>query len=100
MFANLGIRADDSKELRLKKNLLAASSLLIGFLALFLGIMYLSLGRPLGAVIPASYTVLSIFSVTLFALTARYRLSIFCIWSRKNRRNCGTTCCPLRLLRR
>jgi guanylate cyclase len=74
MFAALGVRADDSKELRLKKNLLVASSLSIGFLALLWGILYLFLGMPLVASIPTSYTVLSFFSVTLFALTARYRL--------------------------
>jgi hypothetical protein len=36
MIAALGVRADDSKELHLKKNLLRASSLLIGLLALVL----------------------------------------------------------------
>lgn len=34
MFATLGVRADDPEELRLKKNLLVASGLLTGILAL------------------------------------------------------------------
>jgi guanylate cyclase len=74
IFATLGVRADDPEELRLKKNLLVASSLLIGILALLWGILYLFLERPTAASIPISYTVLSFISVTLFALTARYRL--------------------------
>ncbi|UCF98560.1 MAG: adenylate/guanylate cyclase domain-containing protein [Spirochaetaceae bacterium] len=73
-FAALGVRADDPEELRLKKNLLVASSVLIGFLALLWGILYVFLGRPLAGSIPISYTVLSSVSVTLFALTAKYRL--------------------------
>jgi adenylate cyclase len=74
LFATLGVRADDSEELRLKKNLLVASSLLMGFLALLWGILYLSLGRPFAASIPICYAVLSAISVTLFAATGRYRL--------------------------
>jgi guanylate cyclase len=74
IFATLGVRADNPEELRLKKNLLVASSLLIGILALLWGILYLFLERPTAASIPISYTVLSFISVTLFALTARYRL--------------------------
>jgi adenylate cyclase len=74
MFAGLGVRADDLEDLRLKKNLLVASSILIGVLALLWGILYLSFGKPLAASIPISYTILSSISVTLFALTAKYRL--------------------------
>ncbi len=40
MFATLGVRADDPEKLRLKKNLLVASSLSIGILALFWGILH------------------------------------------------------------
>jgi guanylate cyclase len=74
MLTSLGVRAADPEDLRLKKNLLVASSILIGVLALFWGVLYLSFGKPLAAGIPISYTVLSFISVTLFALTAKYRL--------------------------
>jgi hypothetical protein len=52
MLSNLGVSPDDPEDLRLKKNLLVASSLLIGILALLWGVLYLSFGKPPAASIP------------------------------------------------
>jgi hypothetical protein len=54
MLSNLGVSTDDPDDLRLKKNLLVASSLLIGILALLRSVLYLSFGKPPGYLHAAS----------------------------------------------
>jgi hypothetical protein len=54
------------------KALLVAIAVLVSVLAVFWGSLYVAFGEPLGGAIPLSYTVLSLGSVVLFAITRRY----------------------------
>lgn len=68
----LGADSSDSEDVRLRKALLVGVALLISILALFWGLLYIAFGEPLGGAIPLTYTVLSLGSVVLFAVTRRY----------------------------
>ena len=62
----------DSDDVRLRKALLVAIALLIATLAIFWGVLYVAFGEPLGGAIPLTYTVISLGSVVVFAITRRF----------------------------
>jgi class 3 adenylate cyclase len=62
----------DSDDVRLRKALLVGVALLIATLATFWGLLYVAFGEPLGGAIPLTYTVISLGSIVLFALTRRF----------------------------
>lgn len=47
-------------------------TLLVSVLAIFWGLVYIAFGEPLGGAIPLTYTVLSLASLVVFAVTRRY----------------------------
>ncbi|MFO7603544.1 MAG: GGDEF domain-containing protein [Gammaproteobacteria bacterium] len=71
-FCNLGAKADDPDQLRLSKAILVLTSLIIAFLAIFWGTLYIFLGYPLSGAIPLSYAVISFFSMIFFFVTRRF----------------------------
>jgi guanylate cyclase len=73
-FGSIGVAPTDDEDERLQKNLLVASSAMIGVAAVLWGFLYLALGRVTSAVIPLSYFVLSALSILLFGHLRRYRL--------------------------
>ncbi|HEY8808141.1 MAG TPA: adenylate/guanylate cyclase domain-containing protein, partial [Candidatus Limnocylindria bacterium] len=62
----------DSDEARLRKAILVGIALLIATLAAFWGLLYVAFGEALGGAIPLTYTVISLGSVVMFAITRRY----------------------------
>ena len=68
----IGADPADSEEMRLRKALLLTAALLLSSLAIFWGLVYIAFGEPLGGAIPLTYTVLSLASIVVFALTRRY----------------------------
>ncbi|HEY8759038.1 MAG TPA: adenylate/guanylate cyclase domain-containing protein [Candidatus Limnocylindria bacterium] len=62
----------DSDDVRLRKALLVAIALLVAALAVFWGVLYVAFGEPLGGAIPLTYTVISLGSVVVFAITRRF----------------------------
>ena len=70
----IGIDRDDSEAVRLQKNLLVLSAAMMGSCALVWGGIYLLFGEYLAAAIPLSYTLLTTFSIAVFAWTKRFQL--------------------------
>ena len=62
----------DTEDVRLRKALLVAIALLVAVLAVFWGLTYVAFGEPLGGAIPLGYTVISLGSIVMFAITRRY----------------------------
>ena len=62
----------DSDDICLRKSLLVAIALLVATLAIFWGVLYVAFGEPLGGAIPLTYTVISLGSVVVFAITRRF----------------------------
>jgi len=62
----------DSDDVRLRKALLVAIALLVATLAIVWGVLYVAFGEPLGGAIPLTYTVISLGSVVVFAITRRF----------------------------
>ncbi len=75
--ACIGIKPNDSQEVRLEKNLLVTSALMMSTAGIFWGLLYLSFGENLAGVIPLTYSALSYLSLIYFALTRRYGLFRF-----------------------
>lgn len=69
----IGAAPEDDENLRLKKVLLVASSVMLSVAALLWGTMYLALGRPISAAIPLGYSALSAVSIWLFARDRGFR---------------------------
>ena len=77
LISRIGADSRDSDELRLQKALMATGSFMISLAGILWGVMYFALGQPLAGIIPLSYTVLSLLSIGLFALTRRFQLFRF-----------------------
>jgi adenylate cyclase len=74
--ARIGANPADSEDVRLRKSLLVTGSLMFMAAGALWGVMYVAFGEWLAGSIPISYSVISMVSVLVFALTRRYRL--FC----------------------
>jgi len=70
----LGMRHDDSDDVRVRKRYLLLMALLILPAGIVWGAVYWVFDEPLAALVPWGYVVLSIVSIILFALTANYSL--------------------------
>jgi adenylate cyclase len=68
----IGHDPTDNDDVRLRKALLVAIALLIAVLAALWGVTYVLFGEPLAGAIPLTYTVISLGSIVLFAITRRY----------------------------
>ena len=71
--ARIGADPTDGDEVRLQKALLVSGSFMFILAGALWGIAYTAFGEPLAGSIPLSYTVVSLLSVAIFALTRRYR---------------------------
>ncbi|MGD2048641.1 MAG: adenylate/guanylate cyclase domain-containing protein [Chloroflexota bacterium] len=65
---------DDSEELRLKKSLLVASSLLIMLAGVIWGMLYLFFDEPIAGMIPLAYSLLSLISLAIFTWRGNYKV--------------------------
>jgi class 3 adenylate cyclase len=77
LFSAVGAASSESDDQRLRRVLLVASVLLISFLAIFWGLLYIAYDEPLSAAIPLAYTLLSFATIVLLTLTRRYDLFRF-----------------------
>ncbi len=75
--ARIGADPADGDDLRLQKVLLVGGSFMFIAAGALWGVAYIALGESLAGMIPLSYAIVSALSVTLFALTRRYRLFRF-----------------------
>jgi len=72
-FSELGGSAGDDHEIRSQKSLLVAGSFMFIAAGALWGIAYLALKEPVAAMIPLSYSLVSLLSFLLFVLAHRYR---------------------------
>ena len=77
LIQQIGIEAEDSDELRLQKNILLFSSLMIASAAILWGVIYYAYGHTVAASIPLTYSALSFLSIFIFALGRHYQLFRF-----------------------
>lgn len=71
-FISLGIKESDSEEVRIRKSSLTISTLLFAIAGLLWGLMYFMYDLILPGSIPFIYGLLSIASLTFYAITKRY----------------------------
>ena len=71
-FCNLGAKTDDTDQQRLTKAILTLTALIIAFLAIFWGALYIYVGYPLSGAIPLSYSVISFVSIIFFFITKHF----------------------------
>jgi class 3 adenylate cyclase len=72
LFFPVGATPSESEDQRLRRVLLIGFALLISFLAIFWGLLYIAYDEPLSGAIPLAYTVLSLTSIVVLTLTRRY----------------------------
>jgi class 3 adenylate cyclase len=72
LFGAIGAAPFETDQERLRRALLVGLALLISFLALLWGLLYVAFGEPLAGAIPLTYTFLSMTSIVLLTLTRRY----------------------------
>jgi adenylate cyclase len=75
--AAIGTLPTDTQDQRLGKAVLVFLTSLISIAAIFWGVMYFALGFPLSGAIPLGYSVISLTSLLIFALTKRYNFFRF-----------------------
>jgi len=75
-WAELGVAADDSDDLRLKKAVMTLVSSSIALLAIFWGSLYIYSGYPISGAIPLTYSFISFSSTLHFFRTKRF--DFFC----------------------
>lgn len=73
----IGIKAEDSDELRLQKTILFLSSLMMASFGIVWGIIYWIYGQTVAALIPIAYSTLSFLSIFVFIYSRRYQLFRF-----------------------
>ncbi len=69
-----GILEGDSEDVRLQKNMLVHSSLMMAVVAVLWGLVYIHFDEPLAGAIPLGYAVASFISLFLFGKLRRYHL--------------------------
>jgi guanylate cyclase len=74
---SIGVKADDSNETRLEKNLLVTSALMMSTAGIIWGLIYWYFDETVAAVIPISYGFLSYLSAITFSINRRYRFFRF-----------------------
>lgn len=77
LFGAIGAAPSETEDERLRRALLVGFALLISFLAILWGLLYIAFGEPLGGAIPLAYTLLSLASIVVLTLTRRYDLFRF-----------------------
>src|SRR5688500_11265821 len=77
LFSGVGAAPSETEDQRLRRVLLIGFALLISFLAIFWGLLYVAYDEPLSGAIPLAYTVLSLTSIVVLTLTRRYDLFRF-----------------------
>ena len=73
----LGSAVDDNEQNRFQKAILTLTALIIAFLAIFWGSLYVYIGYPLSGAIPLSYAVISFISIKFFFITKRFEFFRF-----------------------
>ena len=73
----IGILPDDGEAVRLQKNLLVLSTVMMAAAGILWGGIYLYYDAPISAAIPLGYTVASFVSILVFAKVRRYQLFRF-----------------------
>ena len=73
----IGAHPGESDDERIRRALFVALALLISALSTFWGLLYIAFGEPLGGAIPLTYTVLSLLSIVVLAVSSRYELFRF-----------------------
>lgn len=71
-WTHLGVAAEDSQDLRLKKSVMTLVSTSIAVLAIFWGSLYLYSGYPVSGAIPLGYAAVSFTSILHFFKTKRF----------------------------
>ncbi len=71
---DIGTDSTDTEELRLQKQMLVTTTVLISFAAVIWAVIYYLLDERLAALIPGSYAVLSSINLAAFAVTKRFHL--------------------------
>lgn len=71
-FCNLGAAADDTDQERLTKAILTLTSLIIAFLAIFWGSLYVFIGYPTSGAIPLAYAAISFVTIIFFFITKQF----------------------------
>jgi diguanylate cyclase (GGDEF)-like protein len=71
-FCNLGASETDSDQERLTKAILTLTAVIIAFLAIFWGGLYIYVGYPLSGAIPLSYAAISFVSIIFFFITKQF----------------------------
>lgn len=69
---NLGTKAGDTDQERLKKSILTLITTIIAFLAIFWGLLYIKIGYPVSGAIPLSYSAISFVSIAFFLKTKHF----------------------------
>jgi len=72
LFGIIGAAPAEADEQKLRRGLLVALAVLISFMAVFWGLLYIAFGEPLGGAIPLSYTFFSLTSIVVLTVTRRY----------------------------
>lgn len=70
---SIGVKANDTNETRLEKNLLVTSALMMSTAAFLWGLLYGYFDEIAAAVIPISYGFLSYLSIIIFSINRRYQ---------------------------
>ncbi len=70
--AGLGARSSDSAEIRARKSVMTLIAMIIAFLAVFWGSIYVWLGYPLSGAIPLSYSGVTALSIVYLFLTKQF----------------------------
>ena len=75
--ARIGADSSDADDIRLRKSLLVICAILFALAGVAWGLMYILFGELLAGMIPLSYAVISLLSISLFGLTHQYYLFRF-----------------------
>lgn len=71
-FSGLGVAENDSDQERVKKTIMTLTSLIIAFLAIFWGSLYVYVGYPMSGAIPLGYSAVSALSIVFFFITKQF----------------------------
>ena len=75
--SGIGARPQDSEDLRLQKSMLVMSTIMFLAAGLLWGLMYFALGEVRSSWIPLGYSLFSLVSLVIFAMTGRYHFFRF-----------------------
>ncbi len=74
---SIGINDEDNDEIRLKKNLIVSSSIMVNIAGIAWSFIYLFLHEPLAASVPFLYSLITSVNIIFFAFSSRYQIFRF-----------------------